>query len=107
MMRNKFKLCSIICNGVARCKPSIPTQSKATQLVVAMAVWAIPGGASITYRSEKRLQPIDSTSQKQKHQNNIVLLLDSNACDVSIERCYISIVLLDDNALILLGNIML
>ena len=28
----------------------IPTQFKATQLVVAMAVWAIPGGLSITYR---------------------------------------------------------
>ena len=29
----------------------VPTQFKATQLVVAIAVWAIPGGLSITYRS--------------------------------------------------------
>ena len=28
----------------------VPTQFKATQLVVAIAVWAIPGGLSITYR---------------------------------------------------------
>jgi hypothetical protein len=40
----------------------VPTQFKATQLVVAQAVWAI--------------QPIDSTSQK--HQDNIILLLDDN-----------------------------
>jgi hypothetical protein len=40
------------------CIISIPTQFKATQLVVAMAVWA-------TQRSDPdfRLQPIDSTSQ--------------------------------------------
>jgi hypothetical protein len=28
----------------------VPTQFKATQLVVAIAVWAIPGGLSMTYR---------------------------------------------------------
>ena len=58
------------------CEGFVPTQFKATQLVVAIAVWAIPGGLSITYRFYFSIM----------HQNNIILLLD-------------------DNALFLLGNI--
>ena len=38
----------------------VPTQFKATQLVVAIAVWAIPVGLAL---KRPRLQPIDSTSQ--------------------------------------------
>ena len=47
----------------------VPTQFKAIQLVVAIAVWAIPGGLSITYRSYFSIM----------HQNNVILLLDNNA----------------------------
>jgi hypothetical protein len=43
-------------------KYCIPTQFKATQLVVAIAVWAIPIGLAL---KRPRLQPIDSTSQLQ------------------------------------------
>ena len=61
----------------------IPTQFKATQLVVAIAAWAIPGGLA--------LKLLDF--------NLSILLLDFNQNNI--------ILLFDNNALFLLGNIML
>jgi hypothetical protein len=65
-------------HGMHRRYRAVPTQFKATQLVVAIAMWA------------------NAISARGAHPNQSILLMNQNNV----------ILLLDNNALILLGNIM-